>query len=265
MARPRPKAIDRHKLYQEAVQCTQADLDLIKRVYRQHNGRAPLRLREDFCGTALLACDWVRSAREREAVGVDLDQPTLDWGVEHNVSQLPPHAQARVHLVKADVRHVTTEPVDVVAALNFSYFVFKQRRDLVAYFANARQALREGGLLVLDAYGGFEAQEVMHERTRYRRFTYIWQQAAFDAINDYTRCHIHFELPDGRRVKRAFTYDWRLWSLASIRDALADAGYQSSEVYWEGTNRHGRGNGVFRRQSAAENCAAWVAYIVANA
>jgi hypothetical protein len=44
-----------------------------------------LSLKEDFCGTALLASEWVEWRRDNTALGVDLDAATLAWGREHNL------------------------------------------------------------------------------------------------------------------------------------------------------------------------------------
>jgi hypothetical protein len=44
---------------------------------------------------------------------------------------------------------------------------------------------------------------------------------------------------------------------------MRDAGFSATQVYWEGTNKHGRGNGAFRAVQKAENCSAWNAYVVA--
>jgi hypothetical protein len=34
-------------------------------------------------------------------------------------------------------------------------------------------------------------------------------------------------------------------------------------VYWEGTAKNGEGNGIYTVTEQAENCAAWLAYVVA--
>ncbi|MCH8914034.1 MAG: hypothetical protein IIA33_10765, partial [Planctomycetes bacterium] len=161
--------------------------------------------------------------RTNEAYGVERHQPTLDWGRKHNVNRLSAHAARRVQLINGNVIRVARRKVHVVGALNFSYFTFKERNELVTYFRNVRTSLRTDGMFVLDAYGGFEAQQVMEEKTKHKGFTYVWDQAEYNPINDHTRCHIHFKFPDGTELKRAFTYDWRLWTLGAIRDALIAA------------------------------------------
>jgi len=58
-------------------------------------GVVPKRLREDFCGTGLFSCAWVKSAADREAVGVDLDPEVLAWSRAHTCpSCVLPHRSA---------------------------------------------------------------------------------------------------------------------------------------------------------------------------
>ena len=82
------KRPDLHWLYEASVQNVDTDLDFGKRVYSKHRKRSPLRIREDFCGTAKLAARWVQRSRKNAAWGVDFHQPTLDWGIKYNVSGL---------------------------------------------------------------------------------------------------------------------------------------------------------------------------------
>ncbi|HVP13797.1 MAG TPA: class I SAM-dependent methyltransferase [Phycisphaerae bacterium] len=264
MAKYSARTADKHELYQVAVQSPKEEAAFIDRIYQKAYGRRPTLFREDFCGTALISCAWVRLRRENHAYGVDLHQPTLDWGKDRNVSWLAAHAAARVHLINDNVVNIREPKVHAVGAFNFSYYIFKQLDQLVGYFKGVRESLHEEGLFVLDAYGGYEAQQVMKEVTRYPGFTYIWDQSEYDPISDHTVCHIHFKFPDGTMLRNAFSYDWRLWTLAGIRDALHLAGFRSTEVYWEGTNRHGGGNGVYRKRKKVENFAAWNAYTVAR-
>lgn len=253
---------DKHILYQKAVQSPDAEVDFCDWVYRRIYGKKPTRFREDFCGTGLISCAWVKLRSQNVAYGIDLDKPTLDWGRKHNIGRLPPAARRRVHQINGNVVTVRSPKVHVIGAFNYSYFVFKERRELVRYFRACRRSLFREGLLILDAYGGWEAQKVMKERTRLRGFTYIWDQAKYNPVNDHTVCHIHFKFPDGTRMNRAFTYDWRLWSLGSIRDALADAGFARSDVYWD--DEDDDTNGAWRPRTTAENDPGWNAYVVAR-
>ena len=254
---------DKHDLYQRAVQSPDFDVAFFARAFTNLRGRAPRRLREDFCGTALLAATWAASKRTRSAVGVDLHAPTLAWGREHNLAALPPAVRRRVALVHGDVLDArTAPPADIVCAMNFSFCVFHDRATLRRYFENARRNLVRDGILVLEIYGGTEAIDELEESRRCDGFTYVWDQDRFDPITNRTVCHIHFRFPDRSKIERAFTYDWRLWSIPELREVLAEAGFASSVVYWEAVDEDGDGTGVFRRTEHEEQQESYLAYVV---
>lgn len=256
---------DRHALYQRAVQDPVWEMELVESIFSERRGRAPRVLREDFCGTALAACEWVRRSRTHEAVGVDLDAEVLDWAREHNVGKLMPSAARRLTLLQADVLQADTGPADLALAFNFSYWVFKERASLRRYFAHVRANLAQDGLFLLDAYGGHDAFREMRERQDFGRFTYIWDQAEYEPISGHTTCHIHFSFPDGSQLRRAFTYHWRLWTLPELRELLGEAGFSKVTVYFEGTDPEtGSGNGEFNAAERGEADPAWIAYLVAE-
>jgi len=261
---------DRHVLYQKAVQEPSAEVDFITKAFRDSRKRRPTRLREDFCGTAAVCCEWVRSGRDRTAIGLDLSRPTLDWGLAHNVAKLRPEQRDRVTLLERDVLAPGRGAggVDVVMAGNFSWWVFTTRADLLRYFRTVRSSLARDGVFVLDTYGGWESIREQRDRRlvggKKRGFTYIWDQARFDPITNGMTAHIHFRLADGSRQRKAFTYDWRLWTIPETRDVLADAGFRASTVYWEGEDKKGDGDGVFTPAAHAETCPSFIAYIVAE-
>jgi hypothetical protein len=108
-------------------------------------------------------------------------------------------------------------------------------------------------------------EEEEEEREIEAGFTYVWDQRRYvPATGDY-EAHIHFRFSDGSQIRRAFSYDWRLWTLPEVKDVLHDAGFAHVETYWEGTDAAGEGgNGIFRRSRRGENCPAWVTYFVAH-
>ncbi len=254
---------DRYALYQRAVQEPEADVEFAIAAYREHFGRRPYVLREDFCGTAAISCAWVQAHRRNRAWGVDLDAEPLAWADAHNLPALGRGERRRLRLVRGDVCSAHTEPADVVMAQNFSYFLFTRRRDLLRYFRAARRHLRDRGILLLDAYGGPESIRRSLEETEYEDFSYVWDQDDFDPIQRLATCHIHFRFPDGSRIRRAFSYRWRMYTIPEIREALQDAGFADTAVYWEGTDPDtGEGDGVYARAESAEPDDAWVCYIV---
>jgi len=261
-------------LYEAAVQNVDTDLDFAKRVFSRHWKRQPVTLREDFCGTAKLACRWVERGINHEAWGIDKHQPTLNWAIRHNTSGLSEKQKKRLHLVCDDVLTVDTPPIDVVMALNFSFCVFKERELLRRYFRRVEQTLKPEGLFVMDIYGGTESFMKKSDDPRIipgfttpngqeiPDFEYVWEQAEFNPINHHTKCHIHFKVPGVGEIKKAFTYNWRLWTLPELQEILIEAGFSKTEVYLHGFDENGESDEIYRRRTNYENCEAWVAYVV---
>jgi predicted RNA methylase len=264
---------DRHILYEAAVQGVEYDLDFFERVWRTLRGGRFTRLREDFCGTAAIACGWVARRSANRAWAVDLDEEVLDWARAHRVPRLK-GAASRLALVHRDVRRVTAPAVDLAVAFNFSYWVFHRRPDLVAYFRAVRRSLTRRGLFVVNAFGGTEAMQKIIERRRIAAstsvdgarvpsFTYVWDQARFNPVDHRLLCHIHFELRGGVKMRRAFTYDWRLWTLPEIEEAMLDAGFRAVEFWVEGWDaKRNRSDDVYHRRRRFENQESWLACVV---
>jgi hypothetical protein len=125
------------------------------------------------------------------------------------------------------------------------------------------EGLVRDGIFFLDAFGGYEAFQELEESTPYNGFTYVWDQARYNPVNGDITCHIHFRFKDGSRMRRAFSYEWRLWTLPELTELLAESGFKTT-VYWEGTNEDGTGNGEFKPVTEADADAGWIAYIVAE-
>ena len=255
---------DRHELYEQAVQNVEHEAEFIQETFQSLRGREALSLREDFCGTASAACEWVRQGDGHNAIGVDIDASVLEWGRQHRVGRLTPEQQARIQLIESDVLTVETPPVDVLCAFNFSYWIFNTRQVMLKYFKRAYDSLKDDGVFFVDMFGGYEAQEETKEKTKHEDFTYIWHQAEFHPVTHYMRTHIHFKFPDGSKLKKAFTYEWRLWSAPEIRELMLEAGFRSATVYWEGEDEDGEGNGEFSPEAKGDADPAWIAYIVAE-
>jgi hypothetical protein len=267
-------APDLHWLYEAAVQNVDTDLDFAKRVYSKHWKRKPLSVREDFCGTAKLACRWVARNKKNEAWGIDLHQPTLDWGVKYNVAELSDEQRQRLHLVCDDVIKTKNPKVDMVLALNFSFCVFKQRERLKQYFKAVAKSLNTEGLFVMDIYGGTESVMAKNDDTReipgfttpdgvrISDFDYIWEQAKYNPISHHTTCHIHFKVPGHGTINKAFTYDWRLWTLPELQEILLEAGFSKADVYLHDFDDDGESDETFRLRKTYENAQGWIAYVV---
>jgi SAM-dependent methyltransferase len=254
---------DRHALYQDAVQTPTEDVKFFTNVYRERRGRDPMALREDFCGTAYLATEWVKSHPQRTAIAVDLDEATLEWGREHNLEAADEDVARRVRLIHSDVLDVREPRVDLTCAMNFSYCVFKTREALRRYFEVVYEGLNDDGVFVTELYGGTEAITEDEEERPVGSFCYKWQCEKYNPITHETLCHITFVFPDGSKLRRAFTYDWRLWTIPELRELLNEVGFDSVTVYWENVDEDGDGTGEFRATEEEENQESWLVYVVA--
>lgn len=255
---------DIHELYELSVQNVAHEIEFLQKTFKDIRGRTAYSLREDFCGTASAACEWVKQGEGFQSIGVDIDADVLEWGRKNRVTRLPAADQARVKLIESDVMTAETPLVDLAVAFNFSYFVFDTRDKIRAYFERAYAALKDDGLFFVDMFGGSEAHEETKEKTKQDGFTYIWHQATFHPVTHFMRCHIHFKFPDGSKIKKAFTYEWRLWTAPEIRELLLEAGFKTATVYWEGEDEDGEGNGEFTAEENGEADLAWIAYVVAT-
>ena len=255
---------DRHQLYEASVQNVGEECGFITNTFEQLRGRTPLSWREDFCGTAAAACHWATLSPEHTAFAVDLDPEVLDWGRKNRLTRLTSEQQARVQMIESNVLTVDTPKVDALGAFNFSYWIFQTRPLMLEYFARVKDTLKDDGIFFLDAFGGYESMEEMKEKTKYDDFTYIWEQATYHPVTGEMTCHIHFKFPDKSKLKKAFSYTWRLWTLPEIQELLLEAGFKNPTVYWEGTDKDGEGNGVFEPDAKGEADAGWIAYIVAE-
>ncbi|MFO0784190.1 MAG: class I SAM-dependent methyltransferase [Phycisphaerales bacterium] len=256
---------DRHELYESSVQDPVAECDFVDRVYKERRGTLPRTLREDFAGTAFASATFVKRRATNRAFAVDLCKTTLAEGKKRHGARLTAAQRNRLQYIHGDVLKVSTPPADVLVAMNFSYYIWKTRADLLRYLRAAHSNVAPGGLMVMDAYGGYESFSEQEETRDLDGFSYAWETERYNPITGEVLNHIHFRFPDGTQIKKAFTYDWRLWTLPEITEALVEAGFVNPAVYWEGTDhKTGGGNGIFRKARSGEACAGWIAYVVAE-
>ena len=262
-----------YDLYEAAVQNVDADINTALRIFNKHNISKPTLIREDFCGTAKLAIEWVKRNTNNYAWGIDLEQSALDWTTQNHVSDLNKEQQKRINLIRCDVIDCSISPVDIILALNFSFCVFKKRLMLKKYFQNVRKGLKKNGVFILDIYGGTESIISKEDEVRdiqsfttkagnfIPKFKYIWEQFTYNPITHHTTCYIHFDIPGLRKIRKAFTYEWRLWTLPEIQELMKEAGFKKTEVYIHGFDESGDSDDIFRLRRKYENTEGWVAYV----
>ena len=269
--KPRTATIaDRFDCYQKSVQTPDHEVVFFEQAYRDAYKSTPLSLREDFCGTFAVCCEWVKSKAKRTALGVDLCSETLQWGRDHNLAKLTTVQQQRVRLIEQDVRKRNRPTFDVLAAQNFSFWIFKTRQEVVEYFKIARGNLKAQGVMVMDMMGGGECYEegLVDKRTIVKGkkgFKYHWEQMSFNPITADASFAISFKFPDGSKMKRAFEYHWRFWTIPEVREMLAEAGFRESHIYWENENEDVDDDefSSWECREEAPSDASWICYIVA--
>jgi hypothetical protein len=266
---------DKYALYRLSVQDPDHEVGMFQRFYKDAYGTRATTLREDFCAGFAVCCEWVKQSNDHTAVGVDLDPEPLAYGKEHYLSALSPAQQKRVTLQQKDVLQTTTK-AQIIAAQNYSFFLFKTRDLVTSYFRSVHRSLTTDGLFVMDMMGGSsmmvdgceESRAIKRPTAADKRdnppFRYVWEQKSFNPITAEVLFHIHFRFSDGSALEKAFTYDWRLWTIPEVKEMLADAGFSEIHVYWETNDKDGNPSGNYRRSLVGKPDPAWLCYIAAK-
>ncbi len=231
--------LDKYALYTLCVQ----DPPVLARFLHAVHGGEPRTLREDFSGPAAICGAWLDVVTRGSAFAVDRDAAPLSRA----------RKDPRLTTIRRDV---LAEPrkADIIAALNFPVGYWHTRAELVTYLTLSRKRLKPGGVLVCDMYGGSDAFTPGTTTRRLRgpggeRVLYEWEQIDADALTGLVHNAIHFTVTPPparktaassrtgrtssapRRLRRAFTYHWRLWSIPELTDAMLDAGFDRVDVY----------------------------------
>lgn len=253
----------KYDFYERSVQNAEGEVEFMRNEFKRFYGHSAFVFREDFCGTGAMSCNWVEQDKNCEAYAVDLDPEPIKMGHIRHFSKLSKTEQKRVHYLQKNVMTVKTPQVDVVCAFNFSYFIFKSRKQLLQYFKAVRKSLKKQGVFFLDIFAGPESQKLITDVKKLKNLTYYWECQHFNPFTHECTFAIHFRDAKGKKHENVFTYNWRFWTMPEIRDILIEAGFSKTVVYWEGDDDEGNGDGNFVPAEDAENCDAWVSYIAA--
>ncbi len=253
---------DKYYYYLNSVQAPDNDVMFMRDTYKELRGAYPTTMREDFCGTHALSCEWVKLNSKNTSIGIDLDSEPIAYGQTHYVSKLTPQQRVRVQILQSDVLNPGLPKADIICAMNFSHYVFKERAMMKSYFHNCLTTLNESGILLLDCFGGPACQRENEELTKHKGFNYYWHQRSFDPVSQHAIFNIHYKPKGKSKIENVFTYDWRMWSIPELREMMSEVGFHNTYIYWEGTTRSGEGDGHFFRTETGEECLAWIAYIV---
>ncbi len=232
---PRAPQLTRHDCYEHCVQNAPRMAAFLQAVLDRAAPKAPRSptLREDFAGTAGVARAWLDLDPSHRAIAVDADAEPLA-----RTKHIP-----RLRAVRADVRRCNAK-AHVISATNFPIGYWHSRADLIRYLRATRQRLHPRGVFVCDTYTGPTALTAGLTLTRRvpivrhgQRLTIrqTWEQRAADERTRLVTDVLHFEVRQGRRVLRrlsdAFIYEWRLWSIPELTDAIREVGFKRIDLY----------------------------------
>lgn len=243
--------------------CVQSPRHIVAFLRGVH-GNEPIVLGEDFCGTAAISRRWcAEAARHNQAgraVAIDLDPEVIERaragviadGTADRVELrcgdcIGGVGEGREKIPLARARGSDGQDgCDVLFVGNFSIGYCHDRRALVAYLRRCWQRIARGnggfggGVFACDIYGGASAFKLggferRHPGRGREIIRYAWSHDAADPLTGTVENSIGFRVEvDGEIVQelpRAFTYRWRLWSIAELRDAMHEAGFTRTEIY----------------------------------
>lgn len=222
--------LSRYDLYELAAQAPEAEARFLRAVH----GGAPETLGEDFAGPCGIARAWIRLDDHHRALCTDRDPEPLEHARERVTRDLGAEALRRIEFHAADVREARGR-CDVIASLNFAMGELHTRAELLTYLRHALARLHPRGILVCDTYAGPDALIPGSYEQRidspHGAIHYTWRQVEADPLTHRVRNAMDFRLPGGVRMREAFTYDWRLWTIPELRDAFREAGFPRTQVY----------------------------------
>jgi SAM-dependent methyltransferase len=256
---------NKYELYELAVQSPENQIDTFQLIYWEINKKTAHHFREDFCGTFKMSVEWVKWNTRDTALALDIDPEPLRYGKRNNYLSLSAGEKKRLRVKALNVMSVTDPKVDIIGASNFSFYCLKERKDLLRYFRCCVKSLRKKGVLILEMAGGPGFIDEMREQKAVKspkgfKYKYVWDQKSFDPVTRHAKYAIHFEFKNGKKMKNAFVYDWRLWTIPEVRDALVEAGFKNTCVYWDKSSSNLSTHYVQVKQG--ENDPAWIAQIV---
>lgn len=178
-----------------------------------------------------------------------------------------PSTAERVKLICKDVLQLDesgkdTGKSDIICAYNFSVCYLFSRQDLVKYFKICRGTLKQEGLFFCDIFGGeIACKPNIRRRDLSNGVKYEFEQIDFCPITNHSHFQMSFKFPDGSKIKEAFTYDWRIWSISEIRDCMMDAGF-SRTVVWFLDESEGAEEATFEPMVETYQRESWHSFIV---
>ena len=263
---------DKYVLYQQSVQAAKQDVYLFEKIYKEHFSHQQATVfREDFCGTAWLCTEWIkRNKVENIAVGVDIDQEPIGWGLKNNISTLG-SASDSVFIYTEDVlkfdwdknlskeaashrqllvtdddddneeegsetHNATVKKAHIVCAYNYSTCLLHERSQLLQYFANVRKSMSpNNSIFLLDIPGGAKLSNGQErtKKTPNSQVVYMFEQESYNPCTDVVKFNIHFKFTSDQSImRRAFSFQFRKWGIREVIECMKQVGFSDVAIYW---------------------------------
>lgn len=216
----------KHELYETTVQSGRKLVEFFRKEYKLIFLKLPHTFREDFCGTGKLCSEWCKLNFENRAVGLDIDQPTLDYGIKFNKNF------DSMELLNHNVLEpYNQETFDIICSLNYSHYILHKRKDLVKYFNNVYSGLNKNGIYILDFFGGSHIYETKAFTSFKRKDYYQMFGEQVNILNNVTKCSLRFKIGNKKKFEPLFHYDFRVYTILELREALEEVGFNKFKVY----------------------------------
>lgn len=259
--------ISPYRLYEASVQSPKWMVDYLFQFVKILTGNTPKTFREDFCGTAAIACEWARQSTKHFSVGIDIDKDLLKYAKDTNINGLPKAVRKRVMVQNQTVLMPTAKKFDFIGAFNYSFFIFHTRSEFKKYLMSSYRSLVQNGALFLETAGGNGFLSTHSETSKcqipgYGTIFFTWEHHQYDPITQVNNYSLHFKLKDNKILADAFTYHWRIWGIREIRELLVEVGFKNTHVLWQKRDKKQRPINEFYITENAPPEDQWVAYVV---
>lgn len=239
---------EKYSFYEKSVQNVDFEIDFLEMIYEKFFATKPKIFREDFAGSCLLSLEYSKRFSQ-QAFCVDLDPEPLNFAKKRSNQFMT--------LCQENVLHTNIQ-ANIIAAFNFSYCIFKKRRDILQYFINVKKTLLKEGFFILDFFGGNEAfLEIKESKKISKDETYYWECEQFNALTQEGIFSIHYKKKLQPIEKRVFSYDWRMWSPVELKELLEEAGFKEISFYLEDDDQY-----ILKTRETVEGC--YLGYLVAR-
>jgi hypothetical protein len=219
--------INKHQLYQNYVQNTKKEVEFFRKIYRLIYNKVPYSFREDFCGTGLLANEWVKNSVENIAVGIDIDQEALDYGINNHTTT------DRVKLLNLNVltEYDQNQKFDIICSLNYSHFLLTKRAEIKKYYENVFKNITKG-IYIIDLFGG---SHIYADHSYEKGDNYKFNGKAINIVNNQTECSLNFKIKKNK-FKPLFNFMFRVYSIIELRELLEEVGFKKFKIYLKEIN-----------------------------